>query len=207
MRVCSSSAANGSSISRMSVSLDSPRATIHALAHADGKLVREVIGELSHPYRFERLIVRSRHSARATPRYLKFDAEILGHRVPGNSVLSWNTNAILSGRDRERPCPAPRPRPSSVRTSPPMMLSSVLFAAARGPSRSGTRRAGSPATHCRAPAPSAARPSPQSAASRREPKCGAASVAAGWWARSSRLLARLWPETGPKLHSSAARVS
>src|SRR5690349_11481393 len=50
---------------------------------------------------------------------------------------------------------------------------------------SGTRRAGSPATHCRARAPSAARRSRQTAASRREPRWRARAWPLDGWARSS----------------------
>src|SRR5712671_2039892 len=79
--------------------------------------------------------VRSRHSDRATPRYLKLMPKFSATLYQGNSVLSWNTNAILSGSGPLTTASCTVTAPSVGSISPPIILSRVLFPQPDGPSR------------------------------------------------------------------------
>ncbi len=134
-RVSASSAANGSSISRMSGSIAIPARDRDALLHPAGQRVRQAVGELREVHlrdRVPRLLPRRAAGEPAARHQRKH--HVLGHRLPRQQLVEFleHHHAIRAGSaSRPRLSAGSRPRPGSCTRRPPSAASTCRNPTAR----------------------------------------------------------------------------
>src|SRR5215467_612065 len=135
MRVCSSSAPNGSSIRRMSVCRLSARASAARWRMPPESCPGKWSAKSFSPTASRARCARSARSGRATP-WKRMPRSTFSRTVfQGNSAFSWNTKAMSRGIGPATFLPLTSTLPAVGASSPPTTLSSVLFPQPDGPIR------------------------------------------------------------------------